>query len=89
MSKQPHLNQHSLVLFDPLIGAYQMLPLQARVYLEVMTMKGYSTFSKAPTLLEPHHQIVKCHMQDTGWRGGLTPLKRSSRCFIAPANWAS
>ena len=24
----------------------------------VMTMKGYSAFSKAPASLEPHHQIV-------------------------------
>ena len=33
-----------------------------------MAMKEYSTFPKAPALLEPHHQIVKCHIQKT--RGG-------------------
>ena len=30
-----------------------------------MGMEGYSTFSKAFTLLEPHHQIVLCHIHDT------------------------
>ena len=45
----------SLVLF---VRAYQVLPLQARVDLRAMTMKGYSAFPKAPALLEPHHQIV-------------------------------
>ena len=35
-----------------------MLPLQARVDLGAMAMKGYSAFPKALALLEPHHQIV-------------------------------
>ena len=47
-----------LVLFNPLIGPYQVLPLRDRVDLEAMSMKGYSTFPKAPTLLKPHPQIV-------------------------------
>ena len=47
-----------LVLFNPYIGPYQVLPLQARVDLGAMAMKGYSAFPKAPALLEPHHQIV-------------------------------
>ena len=47
-----------LVLFIPLIGPYQVLPLWARVDLGALAMKGYSAFSKAPALLEPHHQIV-------------------------------
>ena len=64
MSKQFYLEQlslaevHSLVLFDPSIGPYQMLPLQTRVDLGVMTIKGYSAFPKAPVLPEPHDQIV-------------------------------
>ena len=29
-----------------------------------MAIKGYSIFPKAPALLEPHHQIVSCHIQD-------------------------
>ena len=47
-----------LVLFNPLIGPYQVLPLRARVDLGAMAMKGYSAFPKAPALLESHHQIV-------------------------------
>ena len=35
-----------------------MLPLQTKVDLEVMAIKGYFPFPKAPVLLEPHHQIV-------------------------------
>ena len=48
-------------------------------------MKGYSTFPKAPALLEPHYQIVLCHIQDTRW-WGLTPLQ--SVYSTAPADWA-
>ncbi len=36
----------------------QVLPLSVRVDLGAMAMKEYSAFSKAQTLLEPHHQIV-------------------------------
>ena len=42
-----------------------MLPLQVRVDLGVMVMKRYSAFPKAPALLEPHHQMVSCHIQET------------------------
>ena len=51
-------SNHGLVLFNPLIGPYQVLPLRTRVDLEVMAMKGCSAFPKAPASLEPHHQIV-------------------------------
>ena len=40
------------------LGTYQMLPLQARVDLGAMAMKGCSAFPKAPALLKPHHQII-------------------------------
>ena len=46
-------------------------------------MKEYSTFSKAPTLMEPHHRIVYCHIKDTHW-GSLTPLQRCSWCILQP-----
>ena len=52
------LCNYSLVLFDPLIGDYLVLPLQAQVDLGTIAMRGYSAFSKAPDLLKPHHQIV-------------------------------
>ena len=41
--------------FDPEIGPYQVLPLWGRVDLGARAMKGYSTFPKAPALLEPCH----------------------------------
>ena len=41
-------------------------------------MKGYSAFPKAPTLLEPHHQVVLCHIQDTRWGGVFLPLRREA-----------
>ena len=47
--------------FDPQIGLYQVLLLRTRVGLELMAMKGYSAFPKAPAFLEPLHQIVYCH----------------------------
>ena len=65
MQKQFHLNQHSLVLFDPKMRLYQVLPLQTRVDLGAMAMKGYPAFRKVSALLEPLHQIVLFHIQDT------------------------
>ena len=56
----------------------QVLPLQARVDLGVMAIKGYSAFPKAPALLEPH--ILSYPGQSLG--GGLTPLQRSSWCIL-------
>ena len=47
-----------LVLFNPYIGPYQVLPLWASVNLGAIAKKGCSAFSKAPASLEPHHQIV-------------------------------
>ena len=35
-----------------------------RVDLGVMAMKGYYALPHAPALLEPHDQIVLCHIQD-------------------------
>ena len=56
-----------------------MLPLWARVDLGAMAVNGYSAFLKALESLR--HQIVYCHIQDTGW-GSLTPLQKSSRCIL-------
>ena len=53
MSKKFYIKQlslayvHSLVLFNPEIGPYQVLPLWARVELGVMAMKEHSAFPKA------------------------------------------
>ena len=37
---------------------YQMLPLLTGVDQGAIAIKGYSSFPKAPALLEPHHRIV-------------------------------
>ena len=54
-----------LVLFNPYIGPYQVLPLRARVNLGAMAMKGYSTIPKAPSTavtsvtLRPHPHHIR------------------------------
>ena len=76
-----------VVLYNPLIGPYQVLPFWARVDLREMAMKGYSAFPKAPASLEPHHQIVLCHIQDT--LVGSYPSREMQMVYsTAPANWA-
>ena len=50
--------EHNLFQFDTEIGPYQLLPLQTREDLVAVVIKGPFAFSKAPALLEPHHQIV-------------------------------
>ena len=47
-----------LVLFNPKIGPYQVLPFRARVDLGAMAMKGCPALPKAPASLELHHQII-------------------------------
>ena len=58
-----------------------MLPRRVRVNPGAIAMNGYPVFPKVPALLEPHHQIVQCHIKDTRW-GDLTPLQRSSGCIL-------
>ena len=70
-SKQFYFKQFSLEWL-------QVLLLRIRVDLGVMSIKEYSAYPKALALLEPHYQIVWCHIQDTHW-GSLTPLQRCSR----------
>ena len=74
---------HNLVLFAPQIWLYQVLPLRARADLGEMAVKVHPEFPKAPSLLQPHHQIDKWHIQDTHW-GSLTPLQRCSCCILQP-----
>ena len=62
-----------LVLFNLLIGPYQLLPRRARVDLGVMAMEGCSAFPKAPALLESYYQIVLCLIQDIHWEGSTPP----------------
>ena len=55
-----------------------MLPLQTRVGLGVMAMKGFSVFPNAPVLLEPYHQIVQFHIHDTFGGGGVISFCREA-----------
>ena len=48
-----------------------------------MAIKGYSAFPKVTALLEPHHQILLRHMQDTDWEG-FTLLQRCSGSILHP-----
>ena len=49
---------------------------------------GNEGVPKAPALLEPHHQIVLCHIQDTH-RGGSYPSAEKQLVYsTAPADWA-
>ena len=52
----PGLENYLIILFDPMMGNYQVLQLQFRMDLGLMVMKGWSTFLKAPEL-KPHHQM--------------------------------
>ena len=54
-----------------------MLPLRVWVNIGALGIKRYSAFYKAPELLEPHHQIINCHILDTHW-GGVLPLCREA-----------
>ena len=40
--------------------------------MDARAMKECSAFPKAPALLEPHHQTVFCHIQDSHWGLGYT-----------------
>ena len=53
-----------------------------------MAMKGYSAFSKALALLEPHHQIVKYHVQDTHLQGSYPSAEMQLVYSTAQADWA-
>ena len=74
-----------LVLFNPLIGPYQVLPFRARMDLGAMAMKECSAFPKVSASLEPHHQIVQCHIQDTHWEGVLLLCSDAVAVFYSPS----
>ena len=68
------------------IWSNQLLPLRAKVQLGAMM--EYSILPKAPGL-EPHHQMVKCHIQDTCWRwGSYSSAEMQSVYSTAPVDWA-
>ena len=52
-------------------------------------MKGYSALPKAPALLELHHQIIVCHIQDTRWGVSYPSAEVQSVYSTASADWAN
>ena len=87
MSKQSYFKQfrltyvHSLVLFDPKTGPYQVLPIQARVNLGAMAMKGCTAFPKL-TVDSSSEYLVSYTGHSLGV--GIIPLKSCSLCILQP-----
>ena len=53
-----------------------------------IAMKRYFAFPKAPSLLEPHHQIVYCHISGHSF-GKFYPSEEKQLMYsIAPTDWA-
>ena len=78
-----NLNVSSISPTDrTLLGATTL----ARVNLGAMAMKEYIAFPKAPALLELHHEIVYCHIQDIRWGEGLTPQQRCRQLVYSTAS---
>ena len=68
-----------LVLFNPKIGPYLVLPRRARVDLGAMAMNGCSVFPKAL-----HYWDLTIRLFNVISWGGLTPLQRCSQCILQP-----
>ena len=52
-------------------------------------MKGCAEFPKAPSLVEPHPQIILCHIQDTRWAGSYSSAEKQLVHSTAPVDWAN
>ena len=70
------------VLFDPLIGPYQVLPFWVWVDLGAIAMKVYFTVPRA-LRLDPDHQMVLFHIQDTRWGEWVPSLIRVGVFYLA------
>ena len=69
------------------MGPYQVLPLQTRVDLGAMAMKGYSAFPNA-SVLELHHQLSSVIYRTlVEERGSCPSTERQSVYSKAPADW--
>ena len=74
-----------LVLFNPSIGPYQVLPLRARVDLGAMAIEGYSAFPKAGT--SPSDCLVSYPGHPLG--GSYPFAEKQSVYSTAPAGYLS
>ena len=52
-----------------------------------MAVKAYSAFSKSPALLELHHQIALCHIQEIRWGVSYRSAEKQSLYSIAAAEY--
>ena len=59
-----------------------MLLFRTKEDLGAVAVKEYSTFPKDIALLESHHQIILCHIQDTCCWGSLINLQRCNQCIM-------
>ena len=73
------------VLFDPLVGPKQALPLWIRVNLCAMAMKEYSTLPKTPGQ-EPHHQMQFNFISKTLVGGGSIFCWCTVAVFYSPSS---
>ena len=71
---------HQTVLFHPLIGVYQVLPLRTRVD---SGAKGCSAFPKSLSLLEPYYQNFNVISRTFIVGGNLTRMQRCCRCILS------
>ena len=72
-----------LVLFNPLIGSYQVVSFRARVDVEAMAMKRVLRIPQSSSITGT--SLSDCFVSYTGHSlGGPTPLQRSSRCILQP-----
>ena len=76
-----------LVLFNPQIRPFQVLPFGARVNLGAMAMKGRSAFHKALAFLEPHHQIFSIISRTLV--EGVLPICREAVGIFCSTSWLS
>ena len=61
------------------------VPLQVRVDIIAIAMKGYSTFLISPKL-KLYHQMVLCHIQDARWVASYPSAEMLSVHSITPAD---
>ena len=80
-----------LVIFNPQIGPYQVLPLRDQSGPGSDGNKGYFRIPQSSSIAgtSPSNYLVSYTGHSFGG-GGLTPLQRSSRVYsTAPADWAT
>ena len=76
--------KYQTIEFDRYIGHHQVVPLRDRVELGAMAKNSYSTFSIALALLEPYHQMLSSHIQDTRLGGVVDLCKDVVGVFYSP-----